>query len=220
MLSIERLNKILTQVRQISHVQVVRIGTKVPAFDPERLTDEFVDMLASHIHQDAPLYLMVHFNHPREITLTAQEKLRKLIARGITIFNQTPLLKGINDEPNILGELFTSLINNGITPYYLFHCRPTKGNESFMLSFQDGARIVKETRRRLNGLAKCFHYVGSHRTGKIEIVGEYGDFLLFRYHQPKNSVDQDRVFLWPISKPIEWFDALLDKHYDVLETIF
>ena len=77
-----------------------------------------------------------------------------------------------------------------------------------MLSMQEGIRIVDQVRAGLSGLAKCFFYAGSHASGKIEIVGQQGDLLVFRYHQPKRHRDQGRIITWPSDRPILWFDEI------------
>ncbi len=135
----------------------------------------------------------------------------KAQAAGISTYNQTPLLRGVNDDPDILAELFDGLSTNGITPYYLFHCRPTTGNESYMMTIQEGEDVVRRTRSRLGGLARMFRYAASHDVGKIEIVGRTGDTLAFRYHQPRNSEDDGRVMLWPYSEPITWLDEVVER---------
>lgn len=211
MLSAHRLEAILAKLRSIPHVKIIRIGTKVPAFDPDRMSDYLLDMIARFSFEDMKIYLMVHFNHPRELTPLATRKLELAQQKGLTLFNQTPLLRGINDNPDVLASLFEGLSKRGITPYYLFHCRPTKGNEAFMLTLQEGLEIVKETRKKLNGLAKCFHYVGSHSTGKIEVVGVTDEQIILKYHQPQNPIDQDKIMMWSLYEHVYWFDEIVDN---------
>lgn len=208
MLHPNKLRKIISQVQEIPHVKIIRIGTKVPPFDPERMTDELFDVLTM-TNGKPQVYLMVHYNHPRELTeqsLATMTKARKL---GLTVYNQTPMLRGVNDDVSVLVDLMQGLAENGVTPYYLFHCRPTVGNEKFMMTLQDGIEIVTRVRSELSGLARCFRYSGSHATGKIEIVGKSSDKLILRYHQAKDPVDEGRVMTWPLSQPIEWFDKVL-----------
>lgn len=209
MLAPNKLRKIIDQVRQIPHVKIIRIGTKVPPFDPVRMNDEMFEVLTSTLDGGPQVYLMVHYNHPRELTplsLATMTQARKL---GLTVYNQTPMLRGINAEVPVLVDLMQGLAENGITPYYLFHCRPTVGNEAFMMTLQDGIELVTQVRSQLSGLARCFRYSGSHATGKIEIVGQANGQLVLRYHQAKNRADEGRMMLWPLNQPVEWFDKIL-----------
>jgi L-lysine 2,3-aminomutase len=153
---------------------------------------------------------MVHFNHPRELTGLALSKLDECLQNGLSVTNQTPLLRGINDNPVILSELFNRLATAGVPPYYLFHCRPTQGNESFQLSVQAGMAIVNEAKKQLSGLARRFRYVASHRSGKLEIVGQVDKQLIFSYHEAKTPQDEGRLLRWPAEKEIFWFDEVVD----------
>lgn len=211
MLSVGRLEQILEQLRAIPHVRIIRIGTKVPAFDPERISEDLLDMLSLYSTEQQRIYLIVHFNHPRELTPLACHKLDAMLKHGLVPCNQSPLLRGINDQPDILVALHSRLAEIGVTPYYLFHCRPTRGNEPFMLSLQDGLQIVNATRARLSGLAKRFRYVGSHASGKIEIVGQLHDRIILRYHEARNPEDENRLLLWPADRPIFWFDEIVQN---------
>jgi lysine 2,3-aminomutase len=129
----------------------------------------------------------------------------------LTTCNQTPLLRGINDSPSELTALHRRLAEIGVAPYYVFHCRPAQGNERFMLSLQDGLRIVEATRAELSGLAKRFRYVGSHASGKIEIVGEVAGRLVLKYHEARDPQDENRVLTWPIDRPVLWFDEIVQS---------
>jgi lysine 2,3-aminomutase len=208
-LSVRRLEGIVKQVRAIPHVRTIRIGSKVPAFDPGSITEELLTMLANYCSADRRIYMMVHFNHQRELTPLACQRLEAIVCHGLAACNQTPLLRGVNDSPNELAALHRRLANIGVAPYYVFQCRPTRGNEPFILSLQEGLRIVSEARAQLSGLAKRFRYVGSHSTGKIEIVGILGDQLVLRYHEAKAVRDENRLITWPVDQPIAWFDEIV-----------
>ena len=212
MLAPSRLRRVLEQVSDIPHLRIVRIGTKVPAFEPARITGEMFDTLEIPSRQGKQVYLMVHYNHPRELTEASLEVIAEARRRGFGVYNQTPLLRGINDDVDTLVELLNGLITNGIVSYYLFHCRPTIGNEAFMMTFQEGNELVRQTRARVNGLARAFHYTGSHETGKIEIVGVDNDNLVFRYHQARDPADEGRVMTWPVDQPISWYDDVLERN--------
>ncbi len=209
MLAPSRLRRVIEAVRDIPHVKIIRIGTKVPTFDPVRITDEMIDVLASASTPGKRVYLMLHYNHPRELTEESLEAVRRCQRAGLSTYNQTPMLAGINDDVDTLVTLFKGLAQNGITPYYLFHCRPTMGNDSFMMTVQRGEAIVAATRPQLSGLARSFRYVASHDAGKIEIVGRTQESMVFRYHQPRECANDGRLMMWPVDKPIYWLDDVV-----------
>jgi lysine 2,3-aminomutase len=218
MLGPSRLVSILDGLRRIDHIRVVRIGSKVPAFDPSRITQELLDTLAGFSQSGRQIVLMAHFNHPRELTAIALERLAAMLAQGITIYNQTPLLRGINAEGSVLADLFSGLISAGVVSYYLLHCRPVTGNEPFMTTVQEGLAIVQRTRRRLNGLARGFRYVASHESGKIEVVGQVGDQLVFRFHEARIPEEDGEVFTWPADQMLTWFDEPVQRYRSVLQS--
>ena len=203
-LSPRRLEGILAALREIPHVRTIRLGSKIPAFDPGRITPALIDVLARHALPNGKIYIMTHFTHSREITPLSVSKLTEMLRAGLVLNNQAPLLRGINDDPGEIARLFGSLADCGVTPYYLFHCRPTFGNDAFMLTIQEGLKIVSEARRGLSGLAKRFRYVASHASGKIEIVGEMQGELVLKYHEARSPEDEARLFTWPADQPIYW----------------
>lgn len=206
MLAPARLARILEALRCIPHVQTIRIGSKIPAFDPDRITPELVSILSAAGGSGRRIYVAAHFSHPRELTPAALASLDRLIAGGIVLYQQTPILRGVNDDADLLVRLLQGLSDAGVAPYYLFQCRPVNGNERFTLPIQRGVELVGEVRRRLSGLAKRFRYVASHTTGKIEIVGISGGQIVFRYHQARNPADDGRIFTWPAGVPVFWPD--------------
>jgi KamA family protein len=209
MLSPSRLATALTAVRAVPHVGVIRVGSKVPAFDPARITPALTAALASVSRPEARTHVMCHFTHSRELTPEALGATTRLHDAGIVLTNQSPLLRGVNDDPDELVRLHRRLAASGIAPYYVFLCRPTRGNERFALPVAEALDIVTAARARLNGLAKRFRLIASHATGKIEILGRHGDDLLFRYHEARDPADQDRLLTWPAGRPLTWLDEVV-----------
>lgn len=209
MLPPQRLGNVLAQLRALQHIRVIRIGSKVPAFDPERLTDELLRTLERYNSPGRPIQIVLHFNHPRELTAIATDRLRVLRNMGIPLYNQTPLLKGVNDDPFVLGSLLDGLVAEAVRPYYIFHCRPTAGNDHFLLSVQKGLSIIEQARRARNGMAKSFRYVASHDVGKIEIVGRLAEDLILRLHEAREPGLEGLVFSWPYNREIAWFDEVI-----------
>jgi lysine 2,3-aminomutase len=143
------LEYILSNLRKIPHVEIIRIGTRVPVTLPQRITDELTNMLEKY----GPIWINTHFNHPKEITPEAAKACDKLIRAGCPINNQAVLLKGINDSIEIQKELNTSLLKIKVRPYYLFHCDAVKGTLHFCTNVRKGIEIVEGLRGHISGLA-------------------------------------------------------------------
>ena len=188
LLSTRRLREILVQLRAIDHVRIIRLGSKMPAFNPYRFLDdpELLEVLRTHSHQDSRLYLMAQFNHPRELTEPARRAMALVQQSGVMVMNQTPLIRGVNDDAEVLGELLNTLSYLGIAPYYVFQCRPTEGNATYTLPVEEGYQIFANALVACSGLARRCRYVMSHASGKIEVAGLTKDHVHFRYHRPAN----------------------------------
>lgn len=170
MLPDEFLDLILTELRQIPHVEVIRIGSRTPVVLPYRITDELVQMLKKH----HPLWLNTHFNHPREITFSAREALRKLADAGIPLGNQSVLLAGVNDCPRIIKKLNQKLVQNRVRPYYLFQCDLSEGLGHFRTSIGKGVEIIESLRGHTSGFAvPTFVVDAPGGGGKIPIQPNY-----------------------------------------------
>ena len=182
-LSTSKLEPIIQQLREIDHVKIIRIGTKVPAFNPFRIINDpsLLEMFRKYSTAQKKIYIMAHFNHPRELTSQAIEGLTTLMDSGVTLVNQTPMVKGVNDDPDVLAELFSKLSFIGVPPYYVFLCRPTLGNETYSVPVEKGYEIFEKSRIRCSGLAKRARLVMSHESGKIEVVGMTDDQIFFKY---------------------------------------
>ena len=119
------------------------------------------------------------------------------------------MLKGVNDDPNVLAELQNKLCSIGISPYYVFQCRPVKRVKSkFQVSLVKGFEIVVKAKRMLNGPSKRFRYIMAHQTGKIEIVGIMGDYMYFKYHRAKSPKNRGKFFRKRINDKAGWLDEL------------
>lgn len=210
MLSSRRLGEIFAQLREIEHIRIIRLGTKVPAFEPARITGdaELLKTIARYSEPRRRIYVMAHFNHPRELTDLSREALRLLLAHGAIVVNQTPLLGGVNDAPDTIAELFNELSYLGVPPYYLFQCRPTEGNDTFKVSLKDGMRIFEKAREKMSGLAKRARYCMSHASGKVEILSISNGQIFLKYHQAKNRLDRNRLMVLPLEGDDSWLDDL------------
>ena len=207
-LSTSKLEPIIQQLREIDHVKIIRIGTKVPAFNPFRIINNasLLEMFRKYSTAQKKIYIMAHFNHPRELTSQAIEGLNALMDSGVTLVNQTPMVKGVNDDPDVLAELFSKLSFIGVPPYYVFLCRPTLGNEAYSIPVEKGYEIFEKSRIRCSGLAKRARLVMSHESGKIEVVGMTDDQIFFKYARAANSEDNARFLAFYRNPDANWFD--------------
>lgn len=207
-MSTGKLTKIIKQLRAINHVRIIRIGTKMTAFDPYRILNDpsLLEMLSEYSLPDRKIFVMAHFNHPRELTEPALKGLQLLQKAGAITVNQSPLIKGVNDKPEIIAELFARLSYNGVVPYYLFLCRPTSGNEPYVVPVERGLEIFEGARRRLAGIAKQARLCMSHRTGKVEVVGKMDNKIIFRYHRAPNPLDCGRIMIFDSDPAAGWLD--------------
>ena len=207
-MSTPKLEKIISALRQIDHVRIIRIGSKMVAFDPFRVLNDpsLLEMFEKYSLPGRKIFVMNHFNHPRELTEPALNALRLIQKAGAITVNQTPLIRGVNDNAEVVAELFSLLSYNGVVPYYLFLCRPTLGNEPYVVPIERALEIFEEARRRLAGLAKQARLCMSHKTGKIEVVGKMGDQIVFRYHRAPNPLDCGRLMIFESDPKAGWLD--------------
>ena len=176
----EEIAAILTTLRSIPSIEIIRIGTRVPSVLPMRITEKLVAILKDH----HPLYINTHFNHPIEITDQSSRACTMLVDAGIPVGCQTVLLKGINDDVNILKELFLSLLRIRVKPYYLFQADLTKGTNHFRTSTATGIAIMRQLYGHISGMAiPTFALDGPKGKGKIPLTPQYileqGDSLVF-----------------------------------------
>ncbi|WP_084301775.1 KamA family radical SAM protein [Desulfonatronovibrio hydrogenovorans] len=145
----DQLQYILEKLRAIRHVEIIRIGTKVPAVLPQRITRSLCKMLKK-FH---PLFLSLHFTHPREMTEQAAQACSRLADAGIPLGSQTVLLKGINDQTSILKNLYHKLLVARVRPYYLYQCDPIPGSNHFRTTIEKGKEMIQGLRGHTSGYA-------------------------------------------------------------------
>jgi lysine 2,3-aminomutase len=207
MLSTRRLDGILRQLAAIPHVRIIRIGSKMPAFQPTRVTGDpaLAEMIRDIAAQKA-VYVMAHFNHPREVTVEALAAVSCLRAAGATVVNQTPIIRGVNDSAAVLSALFDTLSYHGVAPYYVFQCRPTLGNEMYSVPLEEAYGVFAGALTRGSGLARRARFVMSHVTGKIECVGQANGAIYLRYHEAVSAADANRLLIFKSNPAAHWLD--------------
>ncbi len=145
-----RLKKIMQKLAEIEHVEVLRIHTRMPVMDPEKITEALIESLRT----TKTLYVVLHTNHPGELIESVQTACARFIDKGIPMLSQTVLLKGVNDDPLILGKLMRALVKNRIKPYYLHHGDLAKGTQHFRTTLKKGQSLIKALRGTYSGLCQ------------------------------------------------------------------
>ena len=197
----ERLDWLLTRLRAIPHVEFVRVGTKVPAVLPQRITPALVAMLRRH-----KVWMSIHFMHPAELTPEVEEACERIADAGIPTGSQSVLIRGVNDDVDTLKQLTHGLLKIRVRPYYLYQCDPISGSEHLRTPVEQGLRIIAGLQGHTTGYAvPTFVVDGPGGAGKIPlfpetVVGRDGDFLLLRNYAgeisaypdplPRTSVDE------------------------------
>ncbi len=145
LMDLSRLEYIIKGLRKINHIKPIRIGTRSIMYDPERISNSFVKMISKYHNykNEKPIEISPQFNHPDELTKESIQACRRLIDNGITLYNQSVLLKGVNDNVEILGSLFRRLRENGVEIHYLYHCAHVEGADHFRTSVQKGIDIKR-----------------------------------------------------------------------------
>ncbi len=196
-MSTPKLEKIIAAVRAIPHVDIIRIGTRVPVVLPMRITDELLEMLKKY----QPIWINTHFNHPNEITPDSHRACTAIVDAGIPLGNQTVLLKGINDEPGVMKELLLKLVHMRVRPYYLYQCDLSRGISHFRTPVEKGIEIMHSLTGNISGYAVPkfvidapggggkipvnYDYVLSKDNSEVVLENFRGD--VYRYPQPRQD---------------------------------
>jgi lysine 2,3-aminomutase len=197
LLSDRRIEYLLGELRTIPHIEILRIHSRVPNHLPERVTSELCDIIRRH----HPVYVNVHFNHPDELTPGAMTALGRLADAGVPLGSQTVLLKGVNDDPEVMKRLMQKLLVARVKPYYIYQADVVAGGEHFRTSLEKGIEVIRALRGWTSGLGVP-HYVidAPGGGGKIPILPEYVQSITdsevvlrnyageeFRYPLPRDS---------------------------------
>ena len=207
-LETRQIESILHELREIEHVNIIRIGSKMLAYNPYRILNDpgLLAVLSRYSTPEKRIYLMAHFNHPRELTGVSVRAAEALRTAGLIVVNQTPILNGINNDPATLTALFRRLSFAGISPYYVFQCRPATGNRFFQVPVEQSYDTLQKSWQACSGLAKRARFVMSHATGKIEMVGKTAKHVFMRYHQSADPADAGRFMVFKSNPAARWFD--------------
>jgi len=148
LLSDDRLEDVMSRLYRIPHVEIIRIGSRVPVTLPDRITSRLCRILSRF----QPIYLNTHFNHPRELTIESAEACARLADAGLPLGNQTVLLNGVNDDPAVMIELCRGLLKMRVRPYYLHHLDQARGTSHFLVPVECGLEIIAGMRGQVSGI--------------------------------------------------------------------
>ncbi|WP_332634115.1 KamA family radical SAM protein [Halalkalibacter flavus] len=208
-LATKKLRMIIERLRAIDHVKIIRLGSKMPVFNPMRIyeDEELLKLIREYSTAEKRIYVMAHINHPVEITEEAKRGFQALHDAGAIVVNQTPVLKGINDDPEVLAELLDKLSWAGVTPYYFFVNRPVAGNNDFVLTLKELYDIVEKAKAKTSGLGKRVRLSMSHTSGKIEILAIEDGKAYLKYHQSRDD-EYGKFMVLDCPDDAAWFDDL------------
>ncbi|HEX2865728.1 MAG TPA: KamA family radical SAM protein [Ignavibacteriales bacterium] len=193
------LEKILARLRQIPHVEIIRIGTKMPCVLPQRITPKLCNIIKKY----HPVYINTHFNHPWEITNESSRACQMLADAGCPVGCQTVLMKGVNDDPDTIKELMQKLLKIRVKPYYLYMADETKGANHFRTSIRTGIEIMDKLRGHTSGLAIPYFVIDAPGGGgKIPILPEY-----VLHH------DDEKIILRNYKNQIYVYKDTMDKNH-------
>ena len=177
MISDKKLEYILKRLRAIKHVKIIRIATRTLTYLPQRITPELVKLISKYHKEEYPIYIGTQFNHPNEITKESKKACNLLVDAGFILYNQSVLLKNVNDNEKILELLFKKLLCIKIRPYYLYHCMPVLGTKHLRTTVKKGAELMQKLQGRISGLAIPQYIIASKEGGKIPIPYRFVNFL-------------------------------------------
>lgn len=207
------LEKFLEKLTPIKHIDFIRFGTRIPVTFPRRIIKDpsLPRLLKKYSVKGRHIYIVTHFNHPNEVTKYSKKAIELLQKSNVSIYNQTVLLEGVNDNAKTLVDLWTSLLKTGVMPYYLFQCRPVRRvKHHFQVPLYRGIKIFDRARNNVSGHIMCkrFKYIMAHRTGKVEILGVSRGRMYFKYHHAKDPKNASKFFSRKLNKKASWLDDL------------
>ena len=211
MLPTKVLGKMLESLKGIEHINYVRIATRAPVTNPCRFSDDALIKLLKDFNREKALYVPTHFNHVREITPQSTEAVARIRSAGVTVNNQTVLLRGVNDSADAIEDLMNGLLRIGVNPYYIYQCMPVaRVRSQFQLPLKEAVDLIDVARQRLDGYAKRFKFIIAHDIGKIEIIGRMENKLVLKQLHARQETPEEasRIFMRELDDHAGWLDDL------------
>ncbi|UMZ73345.1 glutamate 2,3-aminomutase [Natranaerofaba carboxydovora] len=198
MLSDEKIDWILTELRKIPHVEIIRLGSRTPVTMPMRVTENLCNVLSKHM----PIYVNTHYNHPKEITEEARDACFRLAKAGVSIGNQAVLLNKVNNNPHVMKILNHELLKIMVRPYYIFHAKEVVGTKHFITRVEEGLEILEHLRGYTSGMAIPTYLINAPEGhGKTPMLPQY--LISMGKDKIKIRTWENKVFEYPNSSPSE-----------------
>lgn len=200
---------VVSELRAIDHVRIIRLASQLPVREPSRIYahEALLSVIRTHSSPEKRIYLTIHINHPREITEEAKRALESLQQAGAILVNRTHVLRGINDEAAVLAELLDRLVWSGVAPYYFFVQAPTESNAEFVLPLARAYQLIEEAKALASGLGKRVRLSMSHASGMVEILA-IEQTKAYLKHYPTNNGQQGRFLMVDCPPDALWIDEL------------
>ncbi|MGO4108422.1 KamA family radical SAM protein [Paenibacillus sp. YAF4_2] len=212
LLATAKLRRIIEQLRELDHVGTIRLDSRIPIFNPMRIYEdsELLDMLHKFSSPEKRIYIMTSINHPREITAEAKKAFNALHQAGAVVVNQTPIVKGVNNDPLVLGKLIDQLSRAGVTPYSFIVNRPhTAAYAESVLSLKSIYSIVEQAKVLTAELGQRIRLLMAHTFGKIELLDIEAGKAYVKYHHYKED-GNGRFMMLDCPPEAAWIDDLTD----------
>ncbi|MCC3377190.1 KamA family radical SAM protein [Cohnella sp. REN36] len=208
----ERLRVVIERLREIPLVGIIRLSSKLPVVNPMRIYEDegLIALLRTHSTPAKRIYVMAHVHHPRELTPESARAFQALQEAGAIVVNRTPILGGVNDDPEVLAMLLDRLTEAGVTPYYFFLNRPAAGRETFAVPLERAYGLVESAKARTAGLGRRVRLSMNHRSGLIDVLAVDSGKAYLKYHP--SLEDETGKFLTVDCPPhATWFEELPDE---------
>jgi len=201
-----KLLSLLEPLANIEHLNYIRIGTKILAYLPQRITEEpeFVEKL-KELNKKKLIKIIVHFDHDEEFSKETTKAIEMLNNAGLTLYDQTVLLKGINDDIVTMTNLLDQLTAHKIIPYYIFQAMPVKQSLHLQVSLLDAMSLMNEISKTRSPLENKFKFIIPNELGKMECIGFDDNYLYFKHHKSVDSLKTGELFKVPCDKKRTWF---------------
>jgi KamA family protein len=211
LLPTEVIEAMLESLKDIPHLNYVRLGSRAPVVYPMRFFEPELLEVLRRFNREKTLFVPTHFNHPREITPEAAQAVLNLREAGLNVHNQAVFLRGVNDDVETLTKLMNDLVRIGINPYYLYQCMPVaRVRHHFQVPLKEGVDIVDRARQQMDGHAKRFKFIIGHDIGKLEICGRVDDKLILKqiHARSEHPEEASRMLVRQLTDNGGWLDDL------------
>ncbi|ACT04006.1 hypothetical protein [Paenibacillus sp. JDR-2] len=214
MLGIAKLTSIIEQLRDIEHIGTIRLDSRMPVHNPMRIYEDhaLLKMLSQFSSPEKRIYLMTTINHPRELTAEAKKAFNALHQAGVVVLNQTPIVKGVNNDPLLLGKLIDQLSQAGVSPYSFIINRPNSSYPESSLSLQTQFSIVQQAKELTAELGKRIRLLMAHDYGKVELLDIEGGKAYVKYHHYQEE-GKGRFIMLDCPPEASWLEDL-SEHDD------